>query len=156
GGRQLRMSTPGPTQAVRLNAVGSGRVYVIAGIALLALLCACRMYWTWASWGNVSIDCGREVYVPAMLAQGQVLYRDVWYHYGPAAPYLNSLLFRIFGVHLQVAFFAGALSALASSIFLFLTGLELALPLVGWTAGAVVAIEAFEPGIFNFPLPYSF
>jgi hypothetical protein len=27
---------------------------------------------------------------------------------------------------------------------------------IGWTAGAVVLIEAFEPGLFCFPLPYSF
>jgi hypothetical protein len=132
------------------------KMYVLAGAMLLTALCACRMYWSWATWGDVSIDCGREVYLPAVLRQGQVLYRDVWYHYGPAAPYFNSLLFRTFGIHLYVAYFAGALSALASGIFLFLTGLELALPLVGWTAGAVVVIEAFEPGLFSFPLPYSF
>jgi hypothetical protein len=43
----------------------------------LVLLCACRMYWTGASRGNVSTDCGREEYVPAVLAQGQMLYRNV-------------------------------------------------------------------------------
>jgi hypothetical protein len=138
-----------PAERVRRN-------YAIGGVTLLLALCAYRMYSTWATWGDVSIDCGREVYVPAVLRQGQMLYRDLWYHYGPAAPYFNSLLFRIFGIHLNVAYFAGAFSALASGIFLFMTGVELALPLVGWTAGAVLVLEAFEPGLFSFPLPYSF
>jgi len=130
--------------------------YITAGVALLTLICALRMYWTWATWGDVSIDCGRELYVPAVLRQGQMLYRDVWYHYGPAAPYFNSVLFRIFGMHMAVAYFAGALAALGSGIFLFLTGVELAFPWAGWTAGAAVVIEAFEPGLFSFPWPYSF
>lgn len=57
---------------------------------------------------------------------------------------------------MAVAYFAGALAALASAIFLFLTGVELAFPWAGWSAGAVVVIEAFEPGLFSFPWPYSF
>jgi hypothetical protein len=85
-----------------------------------------------------------------------MLYRDVWYHYGPAAPYFNSYLLRLFGIHLNVFYIAGTVAALGSSIFLFLSGIELSFPLAGWTAGAVVLIEAFAPGLFSFPLPYSF
>jgi hypothetical protein len=129
---------------------------VIWGIVALLALGALRIYWTWATWGDLSIDAGHEMYVPAVLSEGKMLYRDVWFHYGPAAPYFNSLLFQIFGRHLLTLYVAGSLSALASAIFLFLTGIELTFPWVGWTAGAVVVIEAFEPGLFNFPLPYSF
>jgi hypothetical protein len=114
------------------------------------------MYWTWATWGDLSIDAGHEIYVPAVLSEGQKLYRDVWFHYGPLSPYFNSLLFGIFGRQLAVLYFAGAASALGSGIFLFLTGVELEFTWAGWTAGAVVVIEAFEPGLFSFPLPYSF
>src|SRR5882724_5253637 len=53
----------------------------------LVLFWAARMYATWATWGNLSVDCGREMYVPAMLAEGKMLYRDVWYGYAPLAPY---------------------------------------------------------------------
>ena len=126
------------------------------GILLLTLIAAIRMYSTWATWGDLSIDAGHETYVPAVLAEGKMLYRDVWYHYGPAAPYFNSYLFRIFGVHLSVLYFAGAFAALGSGVFLFLSGTELGFSLAGWTAGAVVLVEAFEPGLFSFPLPYSF
>jgi hypothetical protein len=131
---------------------------LVDGVAvlLLAVLWAMRMYATWATWGNLSIDGGHEMYVPAMLAQGKMLYRDVWYHYGPVAPYLNSYLFRLFGMRLEVLYWAGSLSALASAILLFAVGRELGSRVVGWTAGAVVILQAFHPSLFSFPLPYSF
>jgi hypothetical protein len=114
------------------------------------------LYATWATWGDLTIDSGHEMYVPAMLASGKMLYRDVWFIYGPAAPYFNSYLFRLFGIHLNVLYWAGSLAALGSAIFLYLTGMSLGSWVIGWTAGAVVLMEAFEPGLFCFPLPYSF
>jgi hypothetical protein len=60
----------------------------------------------WARWGSVTVDSGREIYVAAALAQGKMLYRDVWYPYGPGAPCLNALLFRIFGIHITLAYLA--------------------------------------------------
>jgi hypothetical protein len=126
--------------------------------ALLALvvLWAIKVYTTWAAWGNLTIDSGHEMYVPELLAEGKMLYRDVWFLYGPLAPYFNSVLFRVFGLHLDVLYWAGSLSALGSAIFLYLCGLRLSSWLVGWTAGAVVLMEAFQPTLFCFPLPYGF
>jgi hypothetical protein len=94
--------------------------------------------------------------VPALLSEGKILYRDVWFSYGPLAPYFNSYLFHLFGIHLNVLYWAGSLSALGSAIFLFLSGMRLSSRLVGWTAGAVVLLEAFHPTLFCFPLPYGF
>jgi len=111
---------------------------------------------TWATWGNLTIDSGREMYVPAALYEGKMLYRDVWYLYGPAGPYVNSFLFHLFGVRLSVLYLAGSLSALGSAVFLYLTGVKLSSWVVGWTAGAVVLLQAFQPSLFCFPLPYSF
>ena len=127
-----------------------------AGLLLLLLVMAIQLVWTWKTWGDASIDLGHETYVPSVLAEGKMLYRDVWYHYGPAAPYFNSSLFRIFGVNLGVLSASGSLAALGCSILLFLSGAELGFAIAGWTAGAVVLLEAFQPGLFCFPLPYSF
>jgi len=126
------------------------------GLLALIALWAARVYATWAAWGNLTIDSGHEMYVPALLAGGKLLYRDVWWMYGPAAPYFNAELFRIFGVHLNVLYWAGSLSALGSAIFLYLSGMRLSSRLAGWTAGAVLVTEAFQPSLFCFPLPYSF
>lgn len=40
---------------------------------------AVKVYSTWAAWGDLTIDSGHEVYVPALLAEGKVLYRDAWF-----------------------------------------------------------------------------
>ena len=101
---------------------------------------------TWATWGTLSIDSGREMYVPLALRNGKMLYRDVWYPYGPVGPYLTSFLLRVFGVRLSVFYWQGALVALVSSIFLFLTGKRLGSWIAGWTAGVILV---------DFPLPYS-
>src|SRR3984893_12685355 len=125
-------------------------------LLMLIVLWAVKVYSTWAAWGNLTIDSGHEMYIPALLAQGKVLYRDVWFPYGPAAPYFNSYLFRLFGVKLNVLYWAGSLSALGSAIFLYLAGMRLNAWHVGWTAGAILLLEGFAPSLFSFPLPYAF
>jgi hypothetical protein len=127
----------------------------LALVGLVALWAA-RMYATWATWGSLTVDCGHEMYVPTVLAEGKMLYRDVYYLYTPGAPYLNSFLFRIFGAHLEVLYWAGSLSALGCSVLLYISGMELSSWLAGWTAGAVVLVQAFQPFIFNFALPYAY
>jgi len=126
--------------------------------ALLALIViwAVKLASTWAAWGNLTVDSGHEMYVPAVLAEGQTLYKDVWFMYFPAAPYFNSYLFRLFGVHLNVLYLAGSFSALGSAMFLFLAGTRLGSWVAGWMAGAVLLLEAFQPSLFCFPLSYSF
>jgi hypothetical protein len=126
--------------------------------ALLSLFCTWGVLFalTWAHWGDLTIDCGREMYVAAELAQGRIIYSDLWYPYTPAGPYVNSVLFRLFGFHLSVLYWAGALAALGCAVLLFVTGLQLGSRIVAWTIGIVLLVQSFVPGIFCFPLPFSF
>ncbi|HUO32921.1 MAG TPA: hypothetical protein VMU80_27150 [Bryobacteraceae bacterium] len=126
------------------------------GLLALLVLWAGLFWLTWATWGDVTIDCGREMYVAVALLKGKMLYRDVWYLYGPLSPYFNSFLFRVFGVHLAVLYWAGSLSAVFSGIFLYLTGVELGSWPAGFGAAAIVQVQAFESSYMCFPLPYSF
>lgn len=128
----------------------------VGALVALVVLWAVRLYFTWAAWGNLTIDSGHEMYIPLVLSQGKMLYRDIWFMYGPVAPYVNSTLFQIFGAQLNVLYWAGSLAALGSAIFLYLAGMRLSSWIAGWAAGAVVLIEAFQPSLFCFPLPYSF
>lgn len=128
----------------------------ITGLASLVLIWALLFALTWAHWGDISIDNGREMYVPWELTQGKTLYRDIWYLYTPGGPYLNSFLFQFFGVRLSVLYWAGSLSALGCSLLLYLTGIQLSSWPAGWTAAAIVLAQAFVPDLFCFPLPYSF
>jgi hypothetical protein len=62
----------------------------LSGLLALVILWA-AWFATWAHWGNLTIDTGREMYIPAVLAEGKMLYRDIWFMYGPAAPLLQQL-----------------------------------------------------------------
>lgn len=132
----------------------SRTTYIALG--LLILLWAIRMWATWATWGSLTIDGGHEMYVPAVLSEGRMLYRDIWWLYGPLSVYFNAYLFRFFGEKLEVLYWAGSLSALASALLLYVAGLRLSSWIAGWTAAAILIIQAFNPFIFCFPLPYSF
>jgi hypothetical protein len=128
----------------------------IAALISLVLMWAAWFYGTWATWGNLTADCGREMYVPLVLSEGKTLYRDIWYLYGPGAPYFNSVLYRLFGAHLNVLYWAGSLSALGSALLLYVSGMRMSSALVGWTAGALLLTQSFQHSLFSFPLPYSF
>jgi len=128
----------------------------LGGLAALVVIWAAWMYGTWENWGWLTADCGREMYVPTVLSEGKTLYRDIWYLYGPLGPYWNSFLFKIFGVHLSVLYWAGSLSALGSALLLYFAGMRMSSALAGWTAAALMLTQSFHHSLFSFPLPYSF
>jgi len=138
-----------------LNNLKAGRRDLFS-IGVLCCLWLGLVKFGWARWGDVTVDSGRELYVAAALAEGKMLYRDVWYLYGPGAPYLNSLLFRTFGIHLNVAYFAGSLAGLAAMLTLFRCALYLAPLTVAFAIGYIVLIQSFGGGFFNYPLPYAY
>ena len=51
---------------------------------------------SWQRWGNPLVDSGRELNVPLRLFDGERLYSEVGYIYGPFSPYVNASLYRIF------------------------------------------------------------
>ncbi|HJW14759.1 MAG TPA: hypothetical protein VJ776_08685, partial [Thermoanaerobaculia bacterium] len=64
-------------------------------------------------WGSAIVDSGREWIVPACLARGELLYRDVVYWFGPFTPYLHALLFRLFGPTFRTLVLAGVATSAA-------------------------------------------
>ncbi len=132
---------------------GGGDLFARVAIGAIAL----GLLWdTWAHWGDVQIDCGREVYVPAEIVRGKLLYRDLWYPYGPLTPYLQALLFRIFGVHLNTLYIFGFLLTLAGSLLLFAIGRRLMAVGPAFIVTLLFMVQGFEPGIFNYIFPYSY
>jgi hypothetical protein len=65
--------------------------------ALVAAAAACSIAVSWQRWINPFVDSGRELDIPARLAAGERLYRDVVFYYGPAGPWLQSLALRACG-----------------------------------------------------------
>lgn len=52
---------------------------------------------SWNRWIEPFVDTGRELMVPARVAQGEALYRDVRFYYGPLAPYFAAATDLVFG-----------------------------------------------------------
>ncbi len=101
-------------------------------------------------------DSGRELHVPARLAAGEALYRDVGYFFGPLPAYLDALLLRVFGRDLDVLVALRTALALLAVEALRRLALRLApdARLGACAAAFAVATCAFGLG-GAWPFPYS-
>ena len=132
-----------------------------ASFLLIGLAFAWLLKMSWFRWGDLVIDLGREMYVPAKLASGSVLYRDIFYLYGPFSPYFNALLYKIFGTHILSLVLGGILVTALTSILLYkiarmFLNVFFATFLV-LTFLFVLAFGHYVPiGNYNFILPYSY
>jgi Dolichyl-phosphate-mannose-protein mannosyltransferase len=122
-------------------------------IVLVAIVLA---WYTWAHWGDIQVDCGRELYVPAEILRGNLIYRDFFYSYGPLAPYLCALLIAIFGPHLVVLYLFGIAVAIGCAIMLYELGAMLEGRAAGLTAGLALLFVGVAPNSSNYILPYSY
>lgn len=111
---------------------------------------------SWQRWLSPIADSGRELDLPRRLLEGETLYRDVHYLYGPLAPYLKALLYRLFGVHLSVLQMSGLIAAILVIVMIYAIARCL---LEAWGAGLAAATVAlfcaFKPG-GNLVSPYSY
>ncbi len=82
----------------------------LACLALAALF-ALMLAATWQRWTRPFIDHGREMHLPTRLLEGERLYTDILYYYGPFAPNFNAFLYRIFGIHLATLQTSGIVCA---------------------------------------------
>lgn len=116
---------------------------------------------SWLKWGCLLIDTGRELYVPYSLLSGGVLYKDITYPHGPFAPYFNTFLCMIFGLHFHTFIISGILAALVFCIFFYKTSrifLNATFSLLSTVTFLFVFAfgQYYYAGIFNFIIPYSY
>jgi len=69
----------------------------LAKVALVTAAALASLGANWLRWINPFVDSGREMNVPARLAAGERLYRDIVFYYGPAGPWLQALVLRASG-----------------------------------------------------------
>ncbi|WP_224984272.1 ArnT family glycosyltransferase [Geomonas agri] len=146
-----------PKNANNLQLILS-RSWPIIIILLAATQC---IYTGWGRWGDLIVDTGRELEWPRRILQGESLYSDLRFNYGPFSPYFNALLYRLFGVKLEVLAGAGATSALIAGFTLYALGRRFISRL-----GATIVVLSFfylcafshylQRGIFNWVLPHTF
>lgn len=111
---------------------------------------------SWQRWTQPLIDHGREMNLPARLLAGEQLYVDVQFLYGPLAPYLNALLYRLFGVRLATLQASGVVCALLILLMLYWLARRL---MNVWeaavTTGLVLVICALK-STANYIQPYAY
>src|ERR1043166_8212874 len=123
----------------------------LAGVYLLLVVIS------WKRWAHPIVDCGREMYGPWQIAEGKLLYRDLFWMYGPLVPYWHALLFKLFGVHLNVLYAVGLLlTATQTSLVFLIARRVLSLGLAMLAALLFLVQFAIRPNLGNLVFPYSF
>jgi hypothetical protein len=125
-------------------------------VALIAVFFIFGLAVSWERWGNPLVDCGREMNQPLRLARGEMLYSDVRHIYGPLSPYINALLYKLFGPSLTVLYADGILTA----ILILGAVYWLSRRLMGPAASAAATLSVMWLCAFkqagNYVLPYSY
>lgn len=127
---------------------------------IFAAISSFMLFISWLKWPDVLIDFGRELYIPWAINNGAVLYRDITFYSGPISPYLNAILFRLFGTSLMTLVFfnitfIALILFLIYKIFCFTTNKVMA------TVAGVIFLSIFAfsqylfTGNYNFVCPYS-
>lgn len=128
--------------------------YLAISSLFLFMLFICSI--TWQKWGSLTVDCGREMYIPAAMNEGKRLYFDIWYPMGPLIPHWNAFLFRLFGTHLSVLYTSGITIIVIITLTLYSLS-RIFLPVcLSFTAVFAFILQAFQLNIFNYVLPYSY
>jgi hypothetical protein len=104
--------------------------------------------------GRFITDSGKEVMVPYLLLNGDMLYGDIFWLYGPWAPYFNSWMYSLFGVHTDVLMGVAKLlgAGVVLGVYVCLRNL---VPKRTAFIGAV-SVLAFSTTSGYFAWPYSF
>jgi len=126
----------------------------VAAVLLPVLAAAASLAVSWQRWINPFVDSGRELDVPWRLAQGERLYRDITYYYGPLGPWVNALALRLFGNRwLVLETVCGALSVVIFWLLFRITRRagSLLSATVAVTLAAALCMGAPRGGAFIFP-----
>ena len=135
----------------RLNHYWHIPVLVAAGLFMTSI--------SWLKWPDLVVDFGAQIYIPWRLSEGQVLYKDIVYIYGPLSSYTHALLFKIFGPGMDVLVGFNLLVVTGLTAILYSLFSKLAHPLTGFLcAFAFLMLFAFGQyqggGNYNFICAY--
>lgn len=125
-------------------------------VALIAVSFIFGLAVSWERWGNPLVDCGREMNQPLRLSRGEMLYSDVRHIYGPLSPYINALLYKIFGPSLAVLYADGIFTAMVilAAVYWLSRRLMGRVPAAAATLSVMWLCAFKQAG--NYVLPYSY
>ena len=139
----------------------SARSFFWIGLSLVALAFLLAAAISWRRWPDLVVDFGGQLYIPWRLANGAVLYRDLFYFAGgPFSQYFNALIFKIFGVSFLTLIVAN-LTLVAAMLFLIYRRFAATTDVLTATTIClgIVLVFAFQHyatiGNYNYVAPYS-
>jgi hypothetical protein len=131
------------------------------GLVLVAIAFVLGAALTWRKWPDLINDFGIQLYIPWRLANGAVLYRDLFYLAGgPLSQYYHAALFKMFGASFLTLIISN-LTIVAAMLLLIYRQFRLATDTLTATALAlaIIIIFAFAQytgvGNYNYLAPYS-
>lgn len=139
-------------------------VYWKKGWVSFFISAVCFLYllnFTWLKWGDLIVDVGREMYVPLELSKGKMLYRDIFYLYGPFSAYFNAFLFKTLGTHIYSLIASGIITTMLVSILIYKIS-RFFLNTLFSTLAVLTFLFVFAfgqyvyLGNYNFIIPYSY
>jgi hypothetical protein len=128
------------------------RVLLAAILPLLAMAAALSV--SWLCWINPLIDSPREMAMASRIADGQRLYADVIYYYGPIGPWVSGLAVSLFGHYFIVLELLSVLLTVLLFALLFVLTRRAgstATALAAVAAGIAICVAAPRGGSFVFP-----
>jgi hypothetical protein len=112
--------------------------------------------WARGRWLDPVGDSGSWWSAIDRLANGEVLYRDVYLQFGPLSPYLLAFGARLFGASSAYVLLASWIPAVLAGLLLMRVGRPLLTELERFAvAGLLIAVSLFAPGAGRLVLPYA-
>lgn len=126
-------------------------IFLLVGIFILCIP------FFWLHQGLLTIDTGRELYIPSRMLSGELLYRDILNIYGAFAYQINAILFGIFGERLETLYSFGLINSLVIVLSVFFISREFFDKTISFLFGLLtIVVPVFTPYLFNTNFPYSY
>lgn len=93
-------------------------------VSLILIIFLCILPFFFLHQGLLTVDTGREFYLSQQVANGGVLYQNIFNIYGPFSYQLNALLFLLFGESINTLYIAGIINSLIILISFYLLARE--------------------------------
>jgi 4-amino-4-deoxy-L-arabinose transferase-like glycosyltransferase len=130
-------------------------------VALILIVVNITLYFKFGDkFGDIFIDVSREVTVPLRILDGQIIYKDFHYEYGPFVPYYFAAIYKLFGTGLESLRLTGLATSATISFLIFRFSSHYINRKYALLSSIIfIFIFAFHSvgvNIFNYIFPYSY
>lgn len=139
-------------RAEQLRVAVSADALALGGLATFSLGLLALV---WGTWGDLDSDTGYDLVAATRMADGEFLYRDLTYFYGPLAPGLSALAVLIGGSGLGSAVALGLFVAGAIVLATYALARTMVGPFGASLAAALTASVALIPNNYSFVVPHT-